>query len=87
VGPRSLLDRWAGGIVDVQTPGQFMPGQIYNMLLQINGSSATLLVNNTNVYWTAPGRSLRPHPLNPLRPRAGLAGVARKVASLGGGKA
>src|SRR5262249_6574243 len=45
----------SGWIVDVQTPGQFKPGQIYNMLLQVNGSSATLVVNKTNVFrYTVP---------------------------------
>jgi hypothetical protein len=39
-----------GWIVDVQTPMQVRPNQFYNMLLAINGTTATLLVDGTELF-------------------------------------
>ena len=40
----------AGWHVDVQTPAQLKPDTDYNVLLAINGLTATLVLNNSNVF-------------------------------------
>lgn len=39
-----------GWIVDEQTPARLKPGQDYNVLLALNGTVATLVVNNADVF-------------------------------------
>ncbi|HZM74531.1 MAG TPA: hypothetical protein VFC19_02330, partial [Candidatus Limnocylindrales bacterium] len=49
----------SGWIVDAWTPFQTMPDRFYHMLVAVNGTTVTVLVNNANSFtWTYPARIL-----------------------------